>query len=145
MKDDTHSTSFVSMSKKLGEVKFKSKKRLKLESWKIANKMLIFASIFKNSKLPKAHLSYESPHMFKFSLGLIQTAQSCSENERPQKKRTRSRFAYKMLIFASIFKNSKLPKPDLSYKSPHMFKFSLCLLRAAQYRSENEQPIKRTH
>ena len=85
MKDDTHSTSFVSMSKKWG-VKFKVKKRLKLESWKIANKMLIFASIFKNSKLPKAHLSYESPHMFKFSLGLIQTAQSCSENERPQKK-----------------------------------------------------------
>ena len=37
-------------------------------------------------------------------------------------------FANKMLIFVLIFKNSELPKVDLSFKSPYMFKFYLCLI-----------------
>ena len=46
-------------------------------------------------------------------------------------------FASKMLIFASIFKNSKVPRADLSYKSSNMFKIYLRLIRDAQYGSEN--------
>ena len=75
LKDDTHSTSFVSMSKKWGV-----KKRVKLESYGFANKMLIFALIFKNSELLKADLSYESADVFKFYLRPIGAAQYCSEN-----------------------------------------------------------------
>ena len=122
----------------------RSKIKVKLESWGFACKMFIFALIFKNSKMPKADLSYESPDMFKFYLRLKRAAQYCSKNERPKiqvvKQLESYEFASKMLIFALIFKNSKLPKADLSYKSPHVFKFYLHLIRAAQYCSKNEQP-----
>ena len=117
-----------------------AKKGVKLESYVFASKMFIFASIFKNSELRKADLSYESPHVFKFYLSLIRTAQYCSENERPKKSEPKLEsygFASKMLIFASIFKNSKVPRADLSYKSSNMFKIYLRLIRAAQYGSEN--------
>ena len=84
MKDDTHSTSFVSMSKKWG-VKIREPikrviKRVKLESYGFANKTLIFASIFKNFELLKAYLSYESADVFKFYLQPIGAAQYGSEN-----------------------------------------------------------------
>ena len=116
------------------------KKGVKLESYVFASKMFIFASIFKNSELRKADLSYKSPQVFKFYLCLIRTAQYCSENERPKKSEPKLEsygFASKMLIFASIFKNSKLPRVELSYKSSNMFNFYLCLIWAAQYGSEN--------
>ena len=102
--------------------------------------MFIFASIFKNSELGKADLSYKSPHVFKFYLRLIRTVQYCSENEQPKKSEPKLgsyEFASKMLIFASIFKNSKLPRADLSYESSKMFKFYLSVIRTAQYGSEN--------
>ena len=51
-----------------------------LESREFANKMSIFALIFRNSELPKADLLYKSPHMVKFFLCPIRNAQYCSEN-----------------------------------------------------------------
>ena len=48
----------------------------------------------------------------------------------------------KMFNFALIFKNSELSKAELSYKSSDIFKFDLCLIGTAQYRSENERPKK---
>ena len=62
------------------KVKKRVKKRLKLESYGFAYKTLIFASIFKNFKLLKADLSYESANVFKFYLRPIGAAQYCSEN-----------------------------------------------------------------
>ena len=111
------------MSKKWGVEKSGKIQGVKLESYHFAYKIFIFHSIVENSKLPKADLSYESPHMFIFPLCLIRTAQYCSENEQP-KKRTVWKFANKMLIFASIFKYPELVKAELSYESPHMSIFS---------------------